>query len=442
MNPLIPTVFSADPSAHVWPGDDRLWIYASHDEPGTNTHDSMTSYHVFSSTDLVNWIDYGPVLHLKDVKWAISHMWAIDAVLWKGRYYLVFCAVERASGLFKTGLAVSDRPQGPFEDIGFIQGMEIGQDPALFVDDDGTPYLFWGQGGSCSACRLSDDLLHAVPGTTVDLTAQLTWVFEGPWVHKHLGKYYLSYPGLKNGNWPETMFYATADHPLGPYSFQGEYIPYFDKQAGTNHGSILEYKGRWYAFHHSMWQTGLSECRSLMCDYLDYDAEGRIVPIKPTTEGVAAPGHRPGPSRVVIQLDAACAPLACGQFHDIHVAREHPGFVGPGYVTGFERKYSGVTFMTQAARETVYKLRIRYRSPAGPEKLKVMVNNSTLLDDPAATGYRWDKHLPVPAAADWTELDLGPVTLRSGDNTLKLYTWEGARNGLCLDRLWLEPVTP
>jgi hypothetical protein len=101
MNPLIPTVFSADPSAHVWPGDDRLWIYASHDQPGTNNHDTMDSYHVFSSTDLVNWTDYGPVLHLKDVKWAISHMWAIDAVLWKGLYYLVYCAVERESGLFK-----------------------------------------------------------------------------------------------------------------------------------------------------------------------------------------------------------------------------------------------------------------------------------------------------------------------------------------------------
>ena len=91
-NPLIPTVYSADPSAHVWPGDDRLWLYCSHDQPGTNTHDTMISYHVFSSSDLVNWTDYGVVLHLKDVKWAISHMWAIDCALWKGTYYLVFCA--------------------------------------------------------------------------------------------------------------------------------------------------------------------------------------------------------------------------------------------------------------------------------------------------------------------------------------------------------------
>jgi len=224
MNPIIPTVFSADPSAHVWPGDDRIWVYASHDQPGTNTHDSMVSYHVFSSTDMVHWMDYGPALHLKDVKWAISHMWAIDAVLWKGTYYLVYCAVERESGAFKTGLATSPVPQGPFEDIGFIEGVEIGQDPALFVDDDRAPYLFWGQCGVCFGCRLTDDLRAAVPGTTVDLTGQLTWVFEGPFVHKYREKYYLSYPGLFEKKWPEIMFYATAEHPLGPYAFQGEYI--------------------------------------------------------------------------------------------------------------------------------------------------------------------------------------------------------------------------
>jgi hypothetical protein len=216
-NPLISTVYSADPSAHVWPGDDRLWLYCSHDQPGTNTHDTMISYHVFSSSDLVNWTDYGVVLHLKDVHWAISHMWAIDCVLWKGTYYLVFCAKEKGTGIFRTGLATSPRPQGPFTDIGYIQGMEWGQDPALFVDDDGVPYLYWGAGGVCHGARLSDDLRSVVPGTIVDLTKQLTYVYEGPWVHKYRGKYYLSYPGLPGGNWPENMYYAIADKPLGPY---------------------------------------------------------------------------------------------------------------------------------------------------------------------------------------------------------------------------------
>ncbi len=54
MNPVIPTVFSADPSAHVWENDkDTMWVYTSHDEPMSNTHDAMSSYHVFSSKDSV-----------------------------------------------------------------------------------------------------------------------------------------------------------------------------------------------------------------------------------------------------------------------------------------------------------------------------------------------------------------------------------------------------
>ena len=442
MNPIIPTVFAADPAAHVWPGDERLWLYTSHDQPGTNTHDSMVSYHVFSTSDLVHWTDYGPVLHLKDVRWAISHLWAIDAVLWRGAYFLVYCAVERESGEFRVGLARSARPQGPFEDIGFVQGTGLAQDPSLFVDHDGTPYLFWGQGGACGACRLSDDLLSAVPGTVVDLTPQLDWIFEAPWVHHYQGKYYLSYPGLFEGRWPERMYYATADHPLGPYRFQGEYIPVFPGQAGTNHGSIIHYKGRWLAFHHSMWLSGLSECRSLMCDPLRYDDAGRILPIVPTAAGATVPGGPVGLSRVTLQLDAACAPLACGQHHDVRVSTERPGHLGPGYVTGFERRYSGVTFMAQSGHDSTWRLKIRYCSPGGPENLKVLVNNRTLLDDPAQSEPRWDKHLPLPATSHWTVHDCGPVQLRAGDNTLKFYTWTGARGGLSLDRIWLEAVSP
>lgn len=437
MNPLIPTVYSADPSAHVWPGDDRLWIYASHDQPGTNTHDTMVSYHVFSSTDLVNWTDYGVVLHLKNVQWAVSHMWAIDAVLWKGTYHLVYCAIERATGMFRTGLATSSRPQGPFTDIGFIQGVDWGQDPSLFVDDDGQPYLFWGCGGNAFGCRLADDLRSAVPGTTIKLTEQLKWVFEAPWVHKYQGKYYLSYPGLYEGKWPEQMYYAIADCPLGPYRFQGAYIPYFDGGAGTNHGSIVEYKGRWYAFHHSMWMTRISECRSLMCDYLEYNADGTIKPIVPTKEGVAAGDAKPGPSRVTLLLEAENGTASCGMLHGTEVATERPGFSGAGYVRGFDRAHFGVTVMAQQARAAKYRLKVRYVAPVGDQKNKILMNN-TLLDDPRSPDPgRYDKHHVFPATDVWTELDCGVVSLKEGDNYIRLYAGTG---GIEVDYFKLEPV--
>ncbi len=437
-NPLIPTVYSADPSGHVWPGDDRMWIYASNDQPGTNTHDTMASYHVFSSSDLVHWTDYGRVLHLKDVPWAASHMWAIDAVLWRGTYYLVFCAQEKGTGIFRAGLAVSPRPEGPFKNIGFIQGVDWGQDPSLFVDDDGQPYLFWGSGGNCYGAKLADDLRSAVPGTTVRLTGQLTQVYEGPWVHRYRGRYYLSYPGLPGGKWPEHMYYATADHPLGPYRFQGEYIGAFKGQAGTNHGSILKYKGRWYGLYHSAWLSGgLGQVRNLMMDELHYNADGTIQPITPTTLGVAADGVAPAPSHCTLLLEAENGEAAGGALLETTVANERPGYSGSGYVRGFAHPDDAVTVLAQSAQAGPYRLRIRYVAPADDQRNKLLVNDTAIDDPHAADPTEYDKFIRFPRTDQWTELDVGVIPLRAGDNLIKLYCGTG---GIEVDCLKLEPA--
>lgn len=436
-NPLIPTVFSADPSAHVWPGDERLWIYASHDQPGTNTHDTMISYHVFSSSDLVNWTDYGVVLHLDNVAWAGSQMWAIDCVLWKGLYYLVFCAREKGTGTFRTGLATSERPEGPFKDIGFIKGVDWGQDPCLFVDDDRKAYLYWGAGGHCKAAQLSDDLREAVPGTTVDLTPQLKEVFEGPWVHKKDGKYYLSYPGLPGGKWPEVMYYATADQPLGPYTARGTYIPQFPGQAGTNHGSITEFRGRWYAFHHSAWVSGgKSEVRNLMADYLEYEPDGSIRPIAPSREGVVAGEGKPGPSRVTMLLEAENGRDALGSLFETTVAHERPDFSGRGYVTGFDGMADAVTVFAQSAMDRDVRVIIRYAAAEKDRYNKILVNQ-TLLRDPRDTANGYDKKVLFPKSETWRDLDMGVARLREGDNTIRIYAGEG---GIDVDCVKLVPV--
>jgi hypothetical protein len=436
-NPLIPTVYSADPSAHVWPGDERLWIYSSHDQPNTNTHDTMISYHVFSTTDLVNWTDHGVVLHLKDVKWAISHMWAIDCVKRDGKYNLIYCAIEKETSMFRTGIAVSDRPEGPFKDTGYIQGVEWGQDPALFVDDDNTPYLYWGAGGRCRGVQLTADLRAVVPGTMVELTPQLHEVFEGPWVHKYKGKYYLSYPGLPKGQWPENMYYATADKPLGPFTSRGKYIPEFPGRAGTNHGSIIQYKGRWLAFHHSSWVSGgLSEVRNLMCDYLEYNEDGSIKPIIPTKEGVAAGNAKPGPSKVTVLLEAENGTAACGELGGTRVATERAGYSGSGYVTGFDKEHFYVTTMVQSAKARKVRLKVAYVAPEGDRMNKVMVNYQ-LVKDPAGPPDDYSKKYRFPKTTAWKELDLGIVELKEGDNTVKVYAADG---GIEVDYIKLEQV--
>ncbi len=426
MNPIISTVFSADPSAHVWEHDkNRIWVYTSHDEVMSNTHDSMSSYHVFSSEDMVQWTDYGCVLHLDDVKWAISNMWAIDAVYRHGMYYLIFCALEGATGMYRTGVAVSKNPQGPFEDRGFIEGVEWGQDPAVFVDDDDTPYLFWGLGGECFAVELTDDLMHIKPETKVDLTAQLTWVFEGPFVHKYNGTYYLTYPGLYENAWPERMYYATADKPLGPYEFRGEYIPLYKGHSGTNHGSVVEFKGKWYAFHHSAWMSGISESRCLMCDYVAYDEAGNILPIYPTEQGVhSTEDEQDYSSKVTLWLDAAGAPKMCGKLSGVTVGTQLAGYTGDGYVENFAGRYYGFTVMAQASVAYKAKLKVRYQAPDGACTKKILFNQRMLCPE-GVDPLQYDRLYEFPQTSEWTTIEIAEVELKPGENYIRFYNGDG-----------------
>jgi hypothetical protein len=435
MNPIIPTVFAADPAARVWADDSRIWLYTSHDVPGTNTHDTMVSYHVFSSDDLVHWTDYGVALHLDNVHWAISHMWAVDCIYWRDQYYLVYCAMEIGTRWFRTGLAVSDLPQGPFRDIGFIKNIHNGQDPAVLIDH-GIPYLYWGYGKQMFACELETDLLSAKEETIVDLTDQLTWAYEGPWLHTYKGKYYLSYPGLYEGKWPEQMYYAIADKPLGPYTYQGCYIPEFKGCAGTNHGSITEFKGRWYAFHHSSWVSSNGVCRSLMCDELFYNEDGTIRTIIPSPAGPSVSGGAPGPSKVTLLLQAENGKDACGKLLGTRISRDVPEYTGRGYVTGFDVAYSGVEVFAQQGVAARYRLKIRYRAPDGDRNNYLLVN-ATRYDDPAYDGpERYDKLMRFPQTDAWQELDAGVIQLDCGDNRIRLYACDG---GIDVDYFKLEP---
>lgn len=421
---FLPHIFTADPSAHVWENDSTtLWIYASHDAPNTNHHATMADYHVFSTTDLVNWVDYGRVLSLDDVDWAVGYAWAIDAVFWKGKYYLVYCMVEEKTSMFRTGLAISDVPQGPFTDIGFIKGVEYGQDPALFIDDDNTPYLFWGCGKQGWAVQLTDDLTEAIPETYVELTPQLNEIFEGPWVHKYKGKYYCSYPALTGDEWPEEMCYAVADEVLGPYKFMGKYIPEFNMQSGTNHGSITKFKGEWYAFHHSAWLSGgISETRNINTDKLSYNSDGTIVPIVPDTNTLGLE------TKCIIHLEAEEALKQGGKIKGAAVESNFEGFSGKGYIGSLDKKYDNMEVLVQVAYDmkAILKMRIQTDKDA---KLDILVG-ITMMDGWNGT--------PVKATNDWEIIDFGSVQLKEGDNSINISSHFDT--GLKVDYFVIEPI--
>ncbi len=411
--PLLDHVYAADPSAHVWEDDpNTLWLYTSHDEPGTNTHKTMFSYHAFSTTNLVDWVDHGRIFSVDDASsWASTMAWATDAVYWNDKYYLVHCMKERSTGVTRTGLAVSDYPQGPFIDAGYIRGVDGGQDPALFVDDDRRAYLYWGSGGKCYGVELHDDLRSTKEWTMTTLTEQLFEVFEGPWVHKYNGKYYLSYPGLPENKWPEQMYYATADKPLGPYKFEKIYIPNFEHYSGTNHGSIIEWKGKWIAFHHSAHLSGgNSTCRSLLADWLTYDKNGVINTIE-RPEGLGLAER----SNVTIKLEAENAERQGGKLDGTYVAYRKEGFTGNGYVTGFETDFNYVQVIAQVARKMRGDLRIRIAADKDFHA-DIFVGNRVLNNE-------WNGML-VKADGEWQELLFEGVELLPGDNIIKIQSYD------------------
>jgi Glycosyl hydrolases family 43 len=316
--PLVTHIYTADPSAHVFEG--RIYIYPSHDfDAGTPTNDNgdhygMVDYHVLRmDTPEGRAEDCGLALHIRDVPWAERQMWAPDAAYKDGKYYLYFPA-KRADGRFQIGVAVSDRPEGPFAaEPEAIEG-SYSIDPAVLRDDDGVFYMYFGGlwGGQLQRYRdnrydpiahiepvgdapalgprmaqLSDDMksfAHApreiaiLDGAGQPLRADdhERRYFEGPWMHKYQGRYYLSW---STGN-THVLCYAIGDNPYGPFTYQGRILT--PVVGWTTHHSIVQFDGRWWLYYHdAILSGGVSHLRSVKVTELHYDAQGRIIPIDP-----------------------------------------------------------------------------------------------------------------------------------------------------------------
>ncbi len=155
VTPLITHLYTADPSAHVFEG--RIYLYPSHDRdtdiPANDNGDQydMTDYHVFSLDAIEGRVtDHGVALALEQIPWASKQLWAPDAAVKDGSYYLYFPARDHA-GIFRIGVAVSPAPDGPFtpepEPIADCRLPIAGSysiDPCCFVDEDGQGYLYFG----------------------------------------------------------------------------------------------------------------------------------------------------------------------------------------------------------------------------------------------------------------------------------------------------------
>lgn len=284
---------TADPSGHVW-ADGKMYLYTSHDEECQEDF-HMRDWHVFSSSDLVNWKSYAPILSLDDISWADNFAWAPDAAYKNGKYYLIFPAgtgfkdrvnPEKSTKWMGLGVAVSDSPTGPFKDaIGKpLWTTPYANDPSLFIDDDGKAYLYFhGMNADYQVAEMADDLLSLKGGLQKMDMGGYEPKMEGPWVFKRNGIYYFTMP--ENNR---TLAYYTAKSPKGPWKYQGVIM---EEENGNNHHSIVEYQGQWILFYHRWLDTPESSCkkkqRHVAAEYIHFNEDGTIQKVKRTTEGVS-----------------------------------------------------------------------------------------------------------------------------------------------------------
>lgn len=344
-NPIISTAYSADPSAHVFGG--RIYVYPSHDRNDAQQYD-MTDYHVYSTDDMANWQDHGVVLSLAQVPWAKAHLWAPDCNVRNGTYYLYFPADTTGNYNFRIGVATSKSPAGPFvAEPNPIAGVS-GSDPSIFMDDDGTPYLIWAGAGP-QICKLKPDM-KTLDGAPTRLQG-CDKFFEGPWLFKRQGLYYLTYPAFQPGGSGlggngQNYDYAVSSNILGPYTYKGTFAK-SGPGAGNIHGSQVAWHGQWYCFYHDCFfsqgdpKEGFK--RSVRADLMTFAADGTIQPLQTTLTG-PPPIKNADPS---VRRSAVCLSQTAGPQNALSVYTEPCAEGGQdlGFIkNGSWVRYAGLDF--------------------------------------------------------------------------------------------------
>ena len=321
-NPYLPfEEYVPDGEPYVF--GERVYVYGSHDRAGCRQF-CVQDYVVWSAScdNLEEWNYEGVSYkrtddpHNADGERAL---FAPDVVRGAdGKYYLYYCL----SFLEEFGVAVSDKPAGPFQFYGHVKYEDgtlfregFPYDPSVLMDDDGRVYLYYGfvprfQNGSfknvvpspgCMVVELQQDMLtvkgHAVMCLPSDRNCEGTSFpkehayFEAPSIRKIGNVYYLFYSSQQK----HELCYAVSEKPMKNFVFRGSVISNGDigldgnreamNYIGTNHGGIVKIKNQWYIFYHRN-THGVCTSRQGCAEQITFDAEGRIRQVPMTSYGL------------------------------------------------------------------------------------------------------------------------------------------------------------
>jgi len=287
-HPIEKNMYTADPAPMVV--GDTLYLYTTHDE--NNLKDNfytMLDWYVFSTKDMVNWKNHGKVFSLNDINWADDRAWAPQCVERNGKYYL-YCPVHKRNGGMAIAVGVSDKPTGPFKDIGHPlvdEGDWNDIDPTVYIDDDGQAYLYFGN-PELRYVLLNEDMVSynkSVGVVKIPMTAESfgkggqstgTTYGEGPYFYKRNGIYYMVYAAFRPNKGSEHLAYSTATSPKGPWKYGGVLMTE-DGGVFTNHPGIADFHGKSYLFYHTgELPGGGSYHRSVCVTEFKYNQDGTI----------------------------------------------------------------------------------------------------------------------------------------------------------------------
>lgn len=292
-NPLFPGWY-ADPEAAVF--GKTYWIFPTF----SAKYEKQVFLDAFSSTDLTQWKMHPHVIDTAAVKWAKRAMWAPAIIEKDNKYYLFFAAndIQSNAEYGGIGIGVADQPGGPYRDhLGkpLISQFHNGAQPIdqFVFQDKGQYYMIYGGWRHCNMVKLNADFTGLVPFSDGTIYKEITpeGYVEGPFMFKRNNKYYFMW---SEGGWtgPDySVAYAIADTPAGPFTRVGKILQQDPAIAtGAGHHSVIHIPGTddYYIVYHRRPLTETDgNSRETCIDVLKFDADGKIIPVKITKEGVA-----------------------------------------------------------------------------------------------------------------------------------------------------------
>lgn len=414
-------LYTADPSAHVWniDGKDVLYLYASHDMTPAVGCDHMDQYHIFSTEDLINWTDHGEVMNAITSNTYTGTqgdgcMWAPDCAYnpHDGLYYFIY-PHKLTDDKWYQFLATSENPAGPWKCLGYIKGVPSTIDPCIFVDDDGTAYLFAGGiGQDCVVGKLKRDNwleldgdMTVIKGTDGTFAGAVDEFHEAPWMFKRNGIYYLCHSdGNPNNN---RLRYSTAPTPTGPFTPQGIYMHPHGND--TAHGSVVEFNGKWYSFYHTADFSGNGVLRSVCFDELTFAEDGKI-------NMVNTWGEAYGGNPVELSLSTSTT-ISAGSYNNGGNARgfyKRNGIAPEREGTVSLDNFEWLRFDVDVKDAGKYSVTVK--ATASDDNCRIMVNMN---------GERKTGENGISFPTDRSSLTIYPVNLEAGKQYLELRAREG-----------------